>query len=50
MNHAMMLLGTSGLAVEDIAIVLGFSHARHFATAFTKCVGVSPRLFRLSRE
>ena len=49
MNHAMMLLGTSGLSVEEIAAVLGFSHARHFATAFSKCVGVSPRLFRLSR-
>ena len=50
MRHAMEMLGASGLPVEDIAIASGFSHARHFASAFTKYVGVSPRLFRVSRE
>ncbi len=50
MRHAMLLLGTSALHVDEVANALGFSHARHFASAFTKRVGVSPRLFRASRQ
>jgi len=50
MRHAMLLLETSALHIDEVANALGFSHARHFASAFTKRVGVSPRVFRASRE
>ena len=50
MRHAMLLLETSALHMDEIANALGFSHARHFALAFTKRVGVSPRVFRASRQ
>ena len=50
MRHGMLLLETSALHIDEIANALGFSHARHFASAFTKRVGVSPRVFRASRQ
>lgn len=50
MQRALTLLETTALAVDDIAAAVGFSHARHFTTAFTKRVGVSPRLFRVCRQ
>jgi len=50
MRHAMLLLETSALHIDEVATALGFTHARHFASAFTKRVGVSPRLFRASRQ
>ncbi len=50
MRHAMLLLETSALHIDEVANALGFSHARHFASAFTKQVGVSPHLFRASRQ
>jgi len=50
MRHGMLLLETSALHIDQIANALGFSHARHFASAFTKQVGVSPRLFRATRQ
>lgn len=49
-RHAMTLLGNSALHVDEVANAAGFSHTRHFASAFTKRVGVSPRLFRASRQ
>lgn len=48
-QHAKMLLETTALRVDEVANALGFTHARHFSSAFTKRVGVSPRLFRSSR-
>ena len=50
MRRALTLLETTTLAVEDVAAAIGFNHVRHFATAFTKRVGVSPRLFRLRQK
>ncbi len=50
MRHGMLLLETSALHIDEIANALGFSHARHFASAFTKRVGVSPRVARASRQ
>lgn len=50
MRHAMLLLETSALHIDEVANALGFRHARHFASAFTKRVGVSPRLFRARRQ
>lgn len=49
-RHAMLLLETTALHIDEVANALGFSHARHFASAFTKRVGLSPRLFRASRQ
>ncbi len=50
MQHARMLLETTALQVEEVAQAVGYVHARHFAAAFTERVGLSPRLFRLSRR
>ena len=50
MRHAMLLLETTALHIDEVANALGFSHGRHFASAFTKRVGLSPRLFRASRQ
>ncbi len=50
MRHAMMLLETSTLHVDEIANALGYSHTRHFASTFTKRIGISPRLFRTHRQ
>ena len=50
MQHAKMLLDTTTLRVDEVASALGFVHARHFSSAFTRRVGVSPRLFRSSRQ
>ncbi len=50
MRHAQVLLETTSLQLEEIATALGFCHVRHFATAFSKRLGISPRLFRASRQ
>ena len=50
MRRACTLLETTALAIGDIAGSLGFCHTRHFSTAFAKRFGVSPRLFRVSRQ
>lgn len=50
MQQAMVLLQTTTLPVDEVANALGFRHTRHFASAFAKRVGVSPRLYRTSRE
>ncbi len=50
MRHAMALLRTTVLPIDEVANALGFHHKRHFATAFTRQVGVSPRLYRASHE
>ncbi len=50
MRHAMLLLETTALHIDEVANALGFSHARHFSSAFVQRVGMSPRLFRTSRQ
>ena len=50
MQHARMLLETTALHPEEIAGVVGYVHARHFVSAFTRRFGSSPRLFRISRR
>ncbi len=50
MQQAKMLLETTVMRVDEVANASGFTHARHFSSAFTKRVGVSPRLFRSSRQ
>ena len=50
MRRALVLLESTEIAVHDVAAAVGFSHARHFASAFTSRIGVSPRLFRVSRQ
>ena len=43
------LLERSGKPVIEIAMTCGFSHPAHFATAFRKLSGLSPRAWRLAR-
>ena len=50
MRQAMRLLDTSALPVDEIAAALGFGHPRHFAAAFAKRTGLSPRAYRISRQ
>ena len=50
MQHARVLLETTTLPVEEVAHAVGYANARHFASAFAERVGLSPRLFRISRR
>ena len=50
MRQAKILLETSAMPVDEIAAALGFGHARHFASAFSKRTGLSPRAYRVSRQ
>ena len=50
MQRARMLLDTTALHPEEIAGAVGYAHARHFVSAFTRRFGTSPRLFRISRR
>ncbi len=50
MQHASVLLETTALQVDEVARAVGYANARHFASAFTARVGLSPRLFRISRR
>lgn len=44
--HARKLLKDSRLPAADIAYAVGFSSQSHFATAFRKLVGVTPKAYR----
>lgn len=45
--HAKTLLLTTSQSIGEIAATVGFSTPNHFATAFKRRVGVSPRAYRL---
>ncbi|WP_308205143.1 helix-turn-helix transcriptional regulator [Mycolicibacterium litorale] len=45
--HAKTLLLTTSRSITEIAAAVGFSTPNHFATAFKRRVGVSPRVYRL---
>lgn len=47
-KKAQNLLEYSDKTVTEIAYELGFSSSQHFATAFKRHSGVSPRQFRLA--
>lgn len=44
MNHAATLL-QQGMPIGDVALLLGYEHTHHFATAFKSYMGVSPTGF-----
>ncbi|WP_066898127.1 helix-turn-helix transcriptional regulator [Mycolicibacterium houstonense] len=46
-TRAQTLLLTTSLSIGEIAAMVGFSNPTHFAAAFKRRVGVSPRSFRL---
>ncbi|CDP85369.1 MULTISPECIES: helix-turn-helix transcriptional regulator [Mycolicibacterium] len=45
-TRAKTLLLTTSLTIGEVAAMVGFSNATHFATAFRKRTGVSPRDYR----
>jgi AraC family transcriptional regulator len=49
LDQARVLLETSDLSVDAVALATGFAKARCFAVAFRQYVGVHPRLYRTSR-
>lgn len=46
MKEARVLLQQTQLAVQDIALQVGFKDSTNFATAFKERFGLSPREFR----
>ncbi len=46
MREAKRLLVVTDLSIVEIAMDLGFSSSQHFATAFRKMAGFTPRTFR----
>ena len=48
LNRAKELLADQGLAISEIAEVLGFSSQRYFSTFFKERTGMSPSAFRAS--
>lgn len=48
-DQAKTLLLTTSLSITEIAATVGFSTPSHFATAFGRRVGVTPRNYRLGR-
>lgn len=50
MREAMRLLGDPHHIVKEVAFMLGYSHASHFARIFRRLVGVSPQEFRNSPQ
>lgn len=48
MEHAQRLLLSRRLTVIEIALECGYGNPSHFATAFRRCVGLSPAEFRRS--
>lgn len=48
-RQAKTLLLTTSLSITEISSAVGFSSPNHFATAFGRRVGVSPRAFRQGR-
>jgi AraC-like DNA-binding protein len=47
MAAAAELLAEQAIPVSDVARLVGYRHASHFARAFRRRYGVSPALFRL---
>lgn len=50
MRQAVHLLESTTIEIDGIAASLGFAHTRHFASAFAKRIGITPRLFRASQQ
>ena len=50
LTHAMDYLQTSGLSVEQIAVLVGFSSAKYFTQVFHREVGMSPGQFRAQAD
>lgn len=48
-DQAQVLLATSDLSVDGVALATGFAKTRCFAAAFRQHLGVHPRLYRASR-
>lgn len=48
--RAATLLADTDLRVEQVAEACGFRRATHFATAFARCHGASPRAYRARRR
>ncbi len=48
MKHACILLREGALPIKEISFRLGYSHANHFITAFTRRFGEPPAKFRRS--
>ena len=48
-DRAKTLLLTTSLSITEISSAVGFSTPSHFATAFGRRVGVTPRNYRLGR-
>lgn len=49
LEHAQLQLINTDVTITDIALACGFSSSQHFATAFRKQFGCSPRDFRARR-
>ncbi len=49
-SRAQELLTTSGLALADIALAVGFADQSHFSRRFSEAVGVPPGVFRKRHE
>jgi iron complex transport system substrate-binding protein len=47
MGAAAQLLAEQAIPVRDVARLVGYRHAPHFARAFRRRYGLSPMLFRL---
>ena len=48
-NHARVLLGTTDLALKEVAARCGFRDGPQLTRSFSRCFGVSPRGYRLLR-
>ncbi|WP_420593830.1 helix-turn-helix domain-containing protein [Deinococcus sp.] len=49
MESARTLLGRSGLPISDVAFQCGYSNPSHFATAFRRQTGLTPRQYQRQR-
>lgn len=49
LKHARKLLGETDMAISEVMLACGYSHASHFAAAFAKRFGATPLTFRLTR-
>jgi AraC family transcriptional regulator len=47
-QRAQRLLATSDMPITQIALDCGFTNQAHFAAAFRRLVGLSPRAYRQS--
>src|SRR5262249_49609226 len=49
-DHARVLLGTTDLALKEIAARCGFRDGPQLTRSFARCFGVPPRGYRLLRQ